>query len=159
MNEGEAPVMTGGLMLTPAGQLLLGMVLPLGSSLIEWFWLIFNVGTICTPCKHRSLTGGFWRPRVGVRSSAMSPVFANPLSELVAVPRCFIKKLRQSLIRLLNVKTFALLKSNTTDGFLQCSQMWTQAEEAKETVMDWVNELAADDYDQGIAKLVQHLNE
>jgi hypothetical protein len=47
--------------------------------------VIFKVRTICQPYLLRSLTGGFWRSRVIVRPSAMSLVFAAPLSELVAV--------------------------------------------------------------------------
>jgi hypothetical protein len=33
-----------------------------------------------------------------------------------------------------------------------------QAEEIKETVIDWVNEPKADFYDEGIVKLMQHLD-
>jgi hypothetical protein len=56
--------------------------------LIYWEQLrgvIFKVRTICAPCLRKSLTGGFWRSRAVVRASAMSPVFAKPFSELVAV--------------------------------------------------------------------------
>jgi hypothetical protein len=51
----------------------------------------FKIRTICAPCSHGPLTGGFRRSRAVVNSSATSLVFAEPLSKLVAVSQCFIK--------------------------------------------------------------------
>jgi hypothetical protein len=47
--------------------------------------VIFKIRTISTACPHKSLTGGLLRSRAVVRTSATSPVFAEPLNELVAV--------------------------------------------------------------------------
>jgi hypothetical protein len=53
--------------------------------------VIIKVRTVCTCCLHKSLTGGGFEGREVNRPSVMSPVFAGPLRELVAMSQCFIK--------------------------------------------------------------------
>jgi hypothetical protein len=48
-----------------------------------------HLNNIYAPYPSRSLTEVLWRSRAVVRLSATSPVFAEPLSVLVAVSQCF----------------------------------------------------------------------